>query len=70
VTWSPDGTRIAFIGSTGGVAGNDVPANSLFVGDVSTGGLTEIELSVPIGNGHTARATWTPDSEALMVGTG
>jgi Tol biopolymer transport system component len=65
--WSPDGTRIAFIGSTGSVAGSDPPDSGLYVVEVATGEVTEIPLPFTIGTGHTARATWTPDGDALLV---
>lgn len=71
--WSPDGSKIAFIGSVGGINGSGKGHGSVYVVDVATGEISKIWRGVAIGNLNSiidARATWLPNSDALVVMTG
>ena len=67
--WSPDGTKIAFIGSVDGVGGIQSESDAVYVVDVATGDVTEVFAGVAVGAGHDSRATWLPDGNALLVMT-
>jgi Tol biopolymer transport system component len=62
--WSPDGSKIAFIGAKKWF-------DTLYVVDVATGDITEVMSGLPpaTGNWLPGRATWMPDGEAVLVTT-
>ena len=64
--WSPDGSTIAFIGTvrgSEGLAGSD----SVYVVDVATGNVTRILHGIANYASYDSRATWLPDSDAVLV---
>ena len=64
--WSPDGTKVAFIGTEGGIyRGNGV----LYVVDVATGEVTEVLRGTATGRRHENRPNWLPDGDTLLVMT-
>jgi Tol biopolymer transport system component len=65
--WSPDGSMIAFIGSTYGIGGAESDSDALYVVNVATGETTKILEGVAIGMGHDSHATWLPNGDALLV---
>ena len=62
--WSPDGSKIAFIGARKW-------SDTVYVVDVATGDITEIVGGLPAGQGNwlPGRATWMPDGDAVLVTT-
>ena len=64
--WSADGTKVAFIGTEGGIyRGNGV----LYVVDVATGEITEVLRGTATGRRHENRPNWLPDGDNLLVMT-
>jgi Tol biopolymer transport system component len=64
--WSPDGSKVAFIGTESGIyRGNGV----LYVVDVATGEVTEVLRGTATGRRHENRPTWLPDGSAVLVMT-
>lgn len=67
--WSPDGSMIAFVGSTYGIGGAESDSDALYVVNVATGEIAKVLEGVAIGMGHDSHATWLPDGDALLVMT-
>lgn len=67
--WSPDGTMIAFIGSTYGIGGAESDSDALYVVNVATGEMTKVLSGIAVGIGHDSHATWLSDGDALLVMT-
>ncbi|HEY7667222.1 MAG TPA: hypothetical protein VIE12_03760 [Actinomycetota bacterium] len=64
--WSPDGSKIAFVGTEGGIYRGD---GVLYVVDVATGEVTEVLAGTATGRRHENRPNWLPDGEAVLVMT-
>ena len=67
--WSPDGTMIAFIGSTFGIGGAESASDAVYVANVATGEITQVLKGLAVGMGHASHASWLPDGDALLVMT-
>ena len=64
--WSPDGSKVAFIGTTSGIYRN---GGVLYVIDVASGAVTEVLHGTATGRRHENRPIWMPDGNALLVMT-
>ena len=60
-TWSPDGTKIAFLRGLGGE-----PASHIYVMDADGGGLHQVGTAVADNGG----LAWSPDGEQIAFGDG
>lgn len=67
--WSPDGTKVAFIGSMFGIGGAESDSDAVFVVNVSTGEITQVLQGIAIGSEHDSHATWLPGGDAVLVMT-
>ncbi len=65
--WSPDGSKIAFIGSRFGIGGVESDTDGVYVIDVASGHITQVVQGVAVGLGHESHATWLPTGDALLV---
>jgi Tol biopolymer transport system component len=64
--WSPDGTKVAFIGTSSGIYRN---GGVLYVIDVASGEITEVLHGTATGRRHENRPIWMPDGGSLLVMT-
>jgi Tol biopolymer transport system component len=67
--WSPDGSMIAFVGSTYGIGGAESDSDAVYVVNVATGEITKVLSGIAVGIGHDSHATWLPNGDALLVMT-
>lgn len=63
--WSPDGTRLAFTGSTMSSEPSNRPEANVYIYDIETGELENPTKSIPIR--AVLPASWSPDSRWLMI---
>lgn len=64
--WSPDGSKVAFIGTTSGIYRN---GGVLYVIDIATGDITEVLNGTATARRHENRPNWMPDGNTLLVMT-
>ena len=64
--WSPDGSKVAFIGTSSGIYRN---GGVLYVIDVASGDITEILSGTATARRHENRPIWMPDGNTLLVMT-
>ena len=64
--WSPDGSKVAFIGTNSGIYRN---GGVLYVIDVASGEITEVLNGTATARRHENRPIWLPDGNTLLVMT-
>ena len=64
--WSPDGNKVAFIGTSGGIYRN---SGVLYVIDIASGEITEVLRGTATARRHENRPIWLPDGNTLLVMT-
>ena len=65
-TWSPDGSRLAFLRFRGGCSGDCYDSLDIYVVNADGGGETRIREGASISDGWWGRPDWSPDGAQLV----